>query len=326
MTLSLTVLSLAKAGAAVGPVAAAGTFALLRRRRLRRIAWVGLALFAVPYGLCVWAFLIEPRMLVVRELEVVSPQWTGPPLRIGVLSDPHVDGPHMGVERMRRVVARMNGQQPDVVLLLGDYAAGHEPEAMRAAPDRSRVRQGIAEFAGLKAPHGVIGVMGNHDAWYDERTIARALSGAGVTVVDNSAFEVRRRDGAFWVAGLADLESKEKRSSVARALEAVPDDAPVVFLTHFPDPWPRVPDRVALTLAGHTHCGQVNLPVLGRLVHASRGSKRWPCGLYREGDRQLYVSGGVGVSILPVRFRAPPEIALITLKSHPLLARASPSQ
>jgi uncharacterized protein len=323
MTFGLTVLSLAQAGAVAGPVFAGGGVVVLRRRR--RLAAGFLALFAIAYGLAVWGFLIEPGMLVVRQMEIASPQWSGAPLRIGIISDPHVDGPHMGVERMRRVVARMNAENPDIVLLLGDYAAGHEPAAMRKAPEQSRVQRGIATFADLKAPHGVVGIIGNHDAWYDERTIETALARAGVQVVNNSAHAVRREEGAFWIAGLADLESTERRSSVAEAMAEVPPDAPAIFLTHFPDPWPRIPDRVALTLAGHTHCGQVNLPVLGRIVHASRGSKRWPCGLYREGDRQLYVSGGVGVSILPVRFGAPPEIALITLKSQPLLAPASPS-
>jgi predicted MPP superfamily phosphohydrolase len=74
---------------------------------------------------------------------------------------------------------------------------------------------------------------------------------------------------------------------------------------------------VALTLAGHSHCGQVNFPLVGRLLHASRGSRRWPCGPYRDGERRLYVTGGLGTSILPVRFRAPPEIAIVTLRGPP---------
>jgi len=74
------------------------------------------------------------------------------------------------------------------------------------------------------------------------------------------------------------------------------------------------PDRVALTLAGHSHCGQVNLPFFGRLLLASPGSEKWPCGLYEERGRKLYVTGGVGVSILPVRFNQPPEIVVITLR------------
>ena len=326
MTFSLTVLSLAKAGAAIGPIAAAGAFAVLRRLRLRRTAWMGLSLFAAAYSLCVWTFLIEPRSLAVRELEVGATQWTGPPLRIGVISDTHVGGPHMSPERMRRIVARMNRERPDIVVLLGDYAPGHVPAERRSEADRATVLKGVSAFAGLDAPLGVVGVIGNHDAWYDERQIAGALREAGVTVVDNGAVEIKRSGASFWIAGLADQLSRLHEPSIGLTMREVPPDAPVLLLTHFPDPWAEAPERIALTLAGHTHCGQVVLPVVGRLAHASAGSKRWPCGLYRDGERQLYVSGGVGVSMLPVRFGAPPEIALITLRSQPLLAPASPSQ
>jgi hypothetical protein len=111
------------------------------------------------------------------------------------------------------------------------------------------------------------------------------------------------------------MESPREPPLVAAILRQVTDDAPVIVLTHWPDPFIDVPGDVALTLAGHTHCGQVNLPIFGRLVHASRMSERWACGLYDEGGRKLFVTGGVGVSILPVRFRAPPEIVVVTLRA-----------
>jgi predicted MPP superfamily phosphohydrolase len=91
---------------------------------------------------------------------------------------------------------------------------------------------------------------------------------------------------------------------------------PVLAIAHWPDVFAAAPDRVALTLAGHSHCGQVNLPFFGRLIHASAGSEKWPCGLYEERGRKLYVTGGVGVSILPVRFLQPPEIAVVTLNGQ----------
>jgi predicted MPP superfamily phosphohydrolase len=155
----------------------------------------------------------------------------------------------------------------------------------------------------------------NHDWWYDGPALERELERSGVRVLENAAVRVERPGGAFWVAGLADLESRRAQPSAAAALAAVPTGAPVILLTHWPDPWPQAPPRVALTLAGHTHCGQVNLPVLGRLVHASRAARHWGCGLYEEAGRKLFVTSGLGVSILPVRFRAPPEIAIITLKA-----------
>lgn len=171
---------------------------------------------------------------------------------------------------------------------------------------------GVEAFRGLSAPLGVHGVLGNHDSWYDDAAISAALIRAGVRVLDNRAERIARSDGAFWLAGLADMESPHEPPSVSATLRQVADDSPVVLLTHWPDPFVDVPGRVVLTLAGHTHCGQANLPVFGRLVHASRMSERWACGLYDEGGRKLFVTGGVGVSILPVRFRAPPEIVILT--------------
>lgn len=309
------VLVLAWIGAVLGPVIC--VFLIRRLLRSRRIflVWSLGAIFAAAWSLGVWAFLIEPATLTVRHVTVESAQWRGPPLRIGVISDTHVAAPHTDVARIERLVARMNGQRPDVVVLLGDYAGGHEPAAMRARPEQSEILRGVEAFRGLSAPLGVHGVLGNHDSWYDDAAISAALTRAGVTVLDNRAERIARPGGAFWLAGLADMHSPREPPLVSATLRQVADDAPVVVLTHWPDPFVEVPDRVALTLAGHTHCGQVNLPVFGRLVHASRMSERWACGLYDEGGRKLFVTGGVGVSILPVRFRAPPEIAVVTLRA-----------
>lgn len=287
---------------------------LLRGRRIF-LAWSLAAVVAVGWALGVWAFLVEPATLTVRHVTVESATWRGPPLRIGVISDTHVAAPHTDVARIERLVARMNAERPDVVVLLGDYAGGHEPASVRATPEASEILRGVEAFRSLSSPLGTWAVLGNHDSWFDDAAIAAALGRADVTVLDNRAARVERANGAFWIAGLADMHSPREGPRVGATLGEVADAAPVIVLTHWPDPFREVPGGVALTLAGHTHCGQVNLPVLGRLVHASEASERWPCGLYDEGGRKLFVTGGVGVSILPVRFRAPPEIVVLTLRA-----------
>jgi predicted MPP superfamily phosphohydrolase len=275
-----------------------------------------LALLGVGYLLCVWTFLVEPKTLRVHRLEVASAGWTAPPLRIGIISDTHVGAPHVDVPRLRATLQRLNQEKPDLIVFLGDYAGGHEPAATRAAPDRSLVLRGVAALATAQAPLGEVAVLGNHDWWYDGPAIRAQLRSAGLAVLDNTAIRVPRHGGPFWVAGLADMESKEQQPSSSEALAEVPASEPVIMLTHFPDPFSEVPARVALTLAGHTHCGQVVIPFVGRIVHASHGAKRWACGLYDEGGRKLFVTSGLGVSILPVRFRAPPEIAIVTLRAE----------
>jgi predicted MPP superfamily phosphohydrolase len=278
---------------------------------------MGLIVFLGAYLAGVWAFLIEPQLLVVRHVTVESAAWRGAPLRIGVISDTHVGAPHVTPERVRRTAARLTRERPDVVVLLGDYAGGHEPWERRVAPDRSVILRGIAALGEAQAPYGRVAVLGNHDWWFDAPAVKVALRGIGATVLENDAVRIARPGGAFWIAGLADLESRRGAPSPGLALRHVPADEPVILLAHEPDAFAAAPPRVALTLAGHTHCGQVNLPVLGRLVHASRASARWSCGLYDEGGRKLFVTGGLGVSILPVRFRARPEIIVVTLRRRP---------
>lgn len=308
------ILLLAWIGAFAGPLIILTAWALLRRSGRLRLAWTLAGLALVAYGLGVWTFLVEPRLLVVREVTIESSAWRGPPVRLGLISDTHAGAPHVDPARVARVMARMNAQHPDAVLLLGDYAGGHEPAATRAAPERSEILRGVAAFQGLRARLGVYAVLGNHDWWYDGPAIERALTASGVPVLENRAVLVPRPDGAFWIGGLADLDSFRAEPSYAQALAGVPANAPVVVMSHWPDPFAEAPDRVALTVAGHTHCGQVDLPVLGRLVHASQAARRWGCGGYVERGRHLFVTGGVGVSILPVRFRAPPEIVVVTLR------------
>lgn len=309
------VLVLAWIAAIVGPLVC---ILLIRRLlRSRRIFLARLLAIssAVAWALGVWGFLIEPATLTVRHVSIESASWRGPPLRIGVISDTHVAAPHTDVARIERLVARMNAERPDVVVLLGDYTGGHEPASVRSQPEASEILQGIAPFRRLDSPLGAYGVLGNHDSWFDDAAIAAALTRADVRVLENRALRVDRSGGAFWLAGLADMHSPKQGPDVPATLAQVTDAAPVVILTHWPDPFAQAPGSVALTLAGHTHCGQVNLPLLGRPILPSEGSYRWPCGLYDEAGRKLFVTGGVGVSILPVRFRAPPEIVVVTLSA-----------
>jgi uncharacterized protein len=171
----------------------------------------------------------------------------------------------------------------------------------------------IAEsLRGLRAPLGVYAVLGNHDWWFDGPRVTRAFEGVGIRVLENDAARVERNGRSLWLAGLADLWTR--KPDVSRALTGVTDDGPVIVFTHNPDLFPQVPPRAALTLAGHTHGGQVCLPLLGRPVVPSEFGQRYADGHVVEGGRHLFVSSGVGTSIIPVRFRVPPEVVILTLR------------
>jgi predicted MPP superfamily phosphohydrolase len=259
-------------------------------------------------GLLGWAVVVEPGRLVVRETRVRSAGWPAPrpPLRIAVLTDLHVGSFRNGLGQLDEVVARTNAARPDLVVILGDLVI-HDVRLGRFVPPETTA----AHLAGLRAPYGVVAVLGNHDWWLDGPRVRGDLEGAGIRVLENEATPIDEGERRFWVAGLADLWTRAV--SIPRALARVPAEEPVLLLTHNPDVFPDVPPRVALTLAGHTHGGQVALPIVGRPVVPSRYGQRYAYGLVVEGGRALFVSPGIGTSLLPVRFRVPPEISVVTL-------------
>src|SRR5262249_41525020 len=151
----------------------------------------------------------------------------------------------------------------------------------------------------------------NHDAWYDGPRTRRALESNGIRVLDNEVVEIPVDGTSVWLAGLADLMTGEQAilGTIAKA------EGTVVALTHEPDIFPDIPARVAITLAGHTHGGQVALPWIGRRVVPSRYGERYAIGHVVEGGKHLFVTPGIGTSILPVRFGVPPEISVLTMRS-----------
>lgn len=269
-------------------------------------------LFCVCCGvaaLClVYGFFVEPRGLKLREVTVVSPRHTGSPLRIALISDIHIGGYHVPAERVERLVAMINDQAPDIVLIPGDFINGHTPRTETPAAFQAEVEAGLDHLAGLTAP--VFATIGNHDAWYDADYVSATLTKRGVNVLDNAAI---RQDG-MCIVGLADAYTDEPdRASYA---DCAAGDT-VLTLTHSPDAFRDFRGDTALAVAGHTHGGQINLPLLGRRVNASDVGIEHSYGLSRLGGVPIFITAGVGTSILPARFRAPPEIVIITLTAQP---------
>ncbi|MET0182032.1 MAG: metallophosphoesterase [Caulobacterales bacterium] len=306
-------------GAFIGaPLLAVAAFWLFRRWRVlgtRRRAVLGslFAIVALGYGLCVYAFFIEPNKLVVHDVAIESADWHGTPLSIVAIGDVHLGGPHMDTARLERIVRRINAMKPDLVVLLGDYVEGHEAKAERSDEAQAEFESGLGVFAALDAKLGVIAVIGNHDVWYDRATITRALQDAGVAVLWNRNVVISRGAQEFIVAGLEDARTSEP--DYAEAFDGAPDGLDRIVIMHAPDPFAETPLHIALTLAAHTHCGQVYVPFLGRPMIPSNYGQRYACGLIVEKGLPLYVTAGLGTSILPVRFMTTPEITRITLSA-----------
>jgi predicted MPP superfamily phosphohydrolase len=273
--------------------------------------------------------LAEPWGTRVTAYSLSPPGWpSGLKLRLAVIADLHACEPWMGIERIRRIVAHTNALEPDCILLLGDYVPGHR---LSRFSDPIAHKDWAKALAGLKAPLGVHAVLGNHDWWEDDDVQRRgcgptaaglALQDAGIALYENDCVRLQKGGAAFWLAGLGDQQAFWKSpqdphrgaDDLAGTLSRVGDHAPVILMAHEPDIFPEVPDRVALTVAGHTHGGQVRVLGYAPCV-PSRFGDRYLYGHIVEENRNLIVSGGLGCSGLPVRFGSPPEIVTIELSA-----------
>ncbi len=272
----------------------------------RIVLYLGIvACLMLTFGL--WAFWLEPAGLGVVH-ERIRLSWPAQrSLRIAILTDLHVGSPFNGIAKLRETVDRTNAEQPDLICILGDLVIQGVIGGRFVAPEAI-----ATELQRLRAAAGVVAVLGNHDGWLDHDRVRDALDRNGIRVVEDTAARLNTPAGPLWVAGISDLWTG--RHDLEAALSGVKDDgAPVILLTHNPDVFPFVPARVTLTLAGHTHGGQVRLPFVGRPIVPSRFGQRFAAGHVIEGGRHLYVATGLGTSIVPVRFRVPPAVAVLTL-------------
>lgn len=277
----------------------------------KRIRIAVSVIFLLLSSLAFWSFLIEPSRLVLHQETIQLENWPQElnGLRVAVISDIHAGGPFIDGKKLRLIVERTSQLQPDLIVLLGDYMSPNSWHSHRVEPEI------IAEaLKDLRAPLGVYSVLGNHDWWYDGQKVRRALEQKGITVLDNEVAEVKWRGTSFWLVGLSDLWTRPQH--IEESIAKVPQGKPVIALTHNPDIFPGIPRSVPLLLAGHTHGGQVNLPLIGRPIEPSDFGQRYAAGHIFENDHHLFVTTGIGTSILPVRFRVPPEIVLLTLRSR----------
>lgn len=297
---------------------------ILLSRRSFLLGTAGVTLAASGVG--AYAMGVEPMLrLDVTSYRLTPPGWPRDlPVKIVVLTDIHACEPWMPVDRILEICAMANSLKPDVVVLLGDYQGAHEfvtgpvmPEAWASA------------LATLRAPLGVFGVLGNHDVWHGALprmrgdrgdSVRRALESASVTLLENTGRRLTKDGRPFWMLGLGDQlanavgvtpTTRRGDDDLPGTMKLVTDDAPAILLAHEPFIFPRVPERVSLTLCGHTHGGQVVLPFVGSPV--ARRYSRFVYGHYVDKGRHMIVSGGLGTSLFPIRFGRPPEIVQIEL-------------
>ena len=263
----------------------------------------------VVAAIVIWAFFIEPNRLIIRHQTIQISEWprelSG--IRIAVISDIHVGSRFIDDDKLRLIVSRTNDLKPDLIVILGDYMTGR-------GRDTDPPEKFSPILKELNAPLGVYSVLGNHDWWFNGNRVITALEANGIKVLEDGVTELKYQSGSFWLVGLGDLWTRPQR--IEQTISQVPEGRPIIAITHNPDTFPKLPSRVSLLLAGHTHGGQVWFPLIGAVVQPSDYGQRYARGHVFEQNHHLFITTGIGTSIMPVRFCVPPEIVLLTIETQ----------
>jgi predicted MPP superfamily phosphohydrolase len=276
-----------------------------RRAFLTRLLAVAGAFGCSTAACSGYARLVEPHWPEVTRLAITVPALPHAMdgLTIAHLSDLH-HGPYVPIGDVRRAVKLVGSLCPDLVALTGDYISEDSVFASSCAD----------ALANMQARYGVFACLGNHDHWHGAQAVTTALQGVGIRVLLNQAMSIDGSKAGPWIVGVDDIW--EGLDDLERAMAGVPGGSPAILLAHEPDfadsacAWPSI----VLQLSGHSHGGQVRLPVYGALI-VPPYAERYPMGYYRVRHMALYTSRGIGLVAPPVRLNCRPEIALITLRT-----------
>jgi hypothetical protein len=292
------------------------------KRWLKRIG-IGFGLFVLLVAVFLsYAYFIEPRQFVVIEETLVVPNWSPNlnGLRVVTIADIHTGSNYAPPERVRYVVEQANAQNPDIIVLLGDYVSesrrDREARSKPEGTDRTELRVPVETIAenlrGLAARYGVYAIIGNHDWYHNEQKIHRIFEQtAGIAVLNNEIAEIDINGEMLRIWGIEDLW--RNRAVPTEAFDALPKKRNIIAITHNPDSLLQAPAGFSIMFAGHSHGGQLNWPIFG--PKAVFNDPRFMDGHAVVDGKHVYVSSGVGTSVIPFRFRVPPEINVITLNA-----------
>lgn len=277
---------------------------------MRRAAAAALVFLLLLLAVAALGFRSATGVPVVREVDLPLRDYPAAarPIRLVLMADLHVHRLGNPPRRVAKIVDQINRLRPDLIVIAGDFVGGNWIRTSYSA------QEAVAPLGRLRAPLGVYAVLGNHDSDVGEGKVAKALRDLGVKVLINEAVRV----GPLALGGIdgrvlrTAKEWQARRDAFYVRLARTPGVK--VLVAHRPDEANWAPPWVPLVLAGHTHCGQIVLPLIGALRTGSDFGDRYRCGVVREGPRVTIVTAGVGTSKVPIRIGAPPDVWLVTIR------------
>jgi len=288
----------------------------------KRIFYTALAL-GISALLCVaYSYFIEPQRLVINEQQLKIKDWDPAfnGLKVVAVGDIHGGSNGGDAKKIRRIVEKVNEQNADVVVLLGDYISEQNSGHTELKMPMSEVADNLA---GLRSKYGVFAVLGNHDGFYSDEIVAKELTRVGYTVLQNEIVPIERNGAKLRILGLKDHMKldfwRSFNDEMQKVVAKYPREGGLLILEHSPDTLVAIAnanvfgDQYRLMLAAHTHGGQIRFPILGAPIIPSSYGQKYAAGHIIDYNRDMFVTTGTGTSVLPFRFLVPPEIAVLTI-------------
>lgn len=272
---------------------------------MKKLCLILLILFILSL---LWAILIEPRLLLIKNVDLYIPNWskTLNNTKVAVISDLHIGSKNVNLKKVEEVVRKTNPESPDIIFLLGDYDT-YLISKSKIPPEKISMA-----LSKLKAKYAIISILGNHDISHQE-IVKAILAKTQIKLLDGEKTNIKIRNESINIIGTKDLWHFPNTDKIIEITKNT--KGPTILLSHNPDLYDKIPPNVSLILSGHTHGGEVRFPFIGAPFVPSEYGQRFLKGHVAENNKHIYITSGIG-SLTRFRLGNIPEIIVLHLYSQ----------